>query len=116
LYAYQHNEWICGFFSIAIMYSITNRASFDGAKEILALAEEQLPGKRLNIVLVGNKRDLMEHREVSFGEGANLARAHEIAFVETSAKNKENLEWVEYVMWNWCRRHVAKNKQKCELQ
>lgn len=42
-------------------------------------------------VLVGNKSDLAEKREVSFEEGQELARFYGIQFLETSAKETINI-------------------------
>ena len=43
-------------------------------------------------ILVGNKSDLIDKRQVSKEKGKQLADSYGIPFVETSAKNNENIE------------------------
>ena len=43
-------------------------------------------------ILVGNKCDLIEQRQVSKEMGKQLADSYGIPFMETSAKNNENIE------------------------
>eukprot|EP00461_Guttulinopsis_vulgaris_P004005 UN04006 len=42
-------------------------------------------------MLVGNKRDLKEHREVSVDEAKAFAQQHKLFFIETSALNDNNV-------------------------
>lgn len=46
------------------------------------------------MVLVGNKTDLAEKREVTFEEGLELANKNKMLFFETSAKTNYNIEEV----------------------
>ena len=46
----------------------------------------------VNKILIGNKCDMDEDREVSREEGAQLAAEYGIQFFETSAKNDINVE------------------------
>ena len=43
-------------------------------------------------ILVGNKSDLNEKRQVAKEKGKQLADSYGIPFMETSAKNNENIE------------------------
>lgn len=43
-------------------------------------------------ILVGNKCDLIDKRQVSKERGKQLADAYGIPFIETSAKSNENIE------------------------
>jgi len=44
------------------------------------------------VLLVGNKSDLEDRREVSFEEGAEYAAHHGMSFIETSALDSTNVE------------------------
>jgi len=44
------------------------------------------------IMLIGNKSDLQERRQVSFEEGERFARENGLIFMETSAKTAYNVE------------------------
>lgn len=46
----------------------------------------------MTIMLIGNKSDLDSRRAVSYEEGEKFARQHDLIFMETSAKNDENVE------------------------
>ena len=47
---------------------------------------------KMQIILVGNKCDLGDRRQVDREEGADFARKNNLIFFETSAKNAENVE------------------------
>ena len=53
---------------------------------------ERFASEQVNKLLVGNKCDMEENREVSFQDGAELAKHFDIPFLETSAKNSVNVE------------------------
>eukprot|EP00354_Favella_ehrenbergii_P010801 CAMPEP_0170468658 /NCGR_PEP_ID=MMETSP0123-20130129/11754_1 /TAXON_ID=182087 /ORGANISM="Favella ehrenbergii, Strain Fehren 1" /LENGTH=92 /DNA_ID=CAMNT_0010735279 /DNA_START=361 /DNA_END=639 /DNA_ORIENTATION=+ len=46
----------------------------------------------MTIVLVGNKKDLANEREVSYEEGLEFAKRNKLIFFETSAKSAENVD------------------------
>lgn len=74
------------------VYSVTDKKSFD---ESINLYEHALRVKDLDMVpfmLVGNKCDLEDSREVSYDEGLNLANDIKCQFKETSAKNMYNVK------------------------
>ena len=72
-----------------IVYDTTNRASFDRAKYWYDAVLEKCKLKA-SIMLVGNKIDLIEQRQVSVEEGRELAAKFNMLFMETSAKSNEN--------------------------
>eukprot|EP01087_Luapelamoeba_hula_P015822 TRINITY_DN4785_c0_g1_i1.p1 TRINITY_DN4785_c0_g1~~TRINITY_DN4785_c0_g1_i1.p1 ORF type:complete len:714 (-),score=111.98 TRINITY_DN4785_c0_g1_i1:39-2180(-) len=76
------------------MYSITSRVSFES---LTNLYEEALRVKDMDnvaAVLVGNKSDLEEQRQVTTMEGQDLARKWNCPFLESSAKARINMEEV----------------------
>ncbi|KAI8357885.1 ras family-domain-containing protein [Choanephora cucurbitarum] len=74
-----------------VVYDITNRTSFQNtAKWIEDVRAER--GPEVIIVLVGNKTDLNEKREVSMEEGEKKASDTGIMFIETSAKAGYNVK------------------------
>jgi Ras-related protein Rab-6A len=74
-----------------VVYDITNRASFlNTSKWIEDVRNER--GNDVIIVLVGNKTDLSERRQVSVEEGEDKSSKEGIIFVESSAKAGFNIK------------------------
>ena len=75
---------------IILIYDITNRETFENVrnwiKSINAEADE-----RVVIILVGNKCDFEENRQVSKEEGEQLAQELNLPFFECSAKENKNI-------------------------
>lgn len=74
-----------------LVYDVTNRDSFNALLAWLQDART-LASPNIIILLIGNKRDLEEERQVTFMEASNFAQEHELIFLETSAKTGENIE------------------------
>ncbi|XP_036277537.1 ras-related protein Rab-17 [Pipistrellus kuhlii] len=69
-----------------LVYDITSKDSFCKAQQWLKdLEQEFLPGEVV-VMLVGNKTDLSEEREVTFEEGKEFAESQSLLFMETSAR------------------------------
>ena len=80
-----------------IMYDISRRETFTTRiKSWFEDIRNVIPN--IPIVLVGNKRDLTEDRQVSEEEGYVLAKELQCAFLETSAKSGENVKDVFSLM------------------
>mmetsp|Transcript_103078 Transcript_103078/g.162913 ORF Transcript_103078/g.162913 Transcript_103078/m.162913 type:complete len:217 (-) Transcript_103078:47-697(-) len=73
-----------------LVYDITRRSSFDHLAQWLMDARQNAQPNMV-IILIGNKNDL-EHREVSYDEGAWFARQNGLFFMEASAKTGQNVE------------------------
>ncbi|KAI9015664.1 ras family-domain-containing protein [Phycomyces nitens] len=74
-----------------IVYDISNRDSFlNTSKWIDDVRAER--GNEAIVVLVGNKTDLNEKREVTAEEGEKRARELNVMFIETSAKAGHNVK------------------------
>jgi Ras-related protein Rab-1A len=48
--------------------------------------------ENVNKLLIGNKCDLEEDRQVSYDEGMELAKNYDVPFLEVSAKNSTNID------------------------
>ena len=74
-----------------IVYDITDRASFlNSSKWIEEVRTER--GNDVVIMLVGNKTDLSDRRQVSSEEGEEKANEENVMFIETSAKGNFNIK------------------------
>ena len=76
---------------IMLVYDVCSRKSFKSIEQWME--EIRRYGLEGNIcVLVGNKIDKKEEREISKKEGETLARAYQLPYFETSAKTQEGVE------------------------
>jgi Ras-related protein Rab-1A len=76
---------------ILVVYDVTNQESFEGVKRWL-LDVERYASEHVNKLLVGNKADLRERRQVRFEDAKQFADEMGMLFVETSAKDSTNVE------------------------
>jgi GTPase SAR1 family protein len=74
-----------------LVYDVTSRESFNTLSNWLN-DTRTLASSNIIIILVGNKKDLEEQREVTFLEASNFAQENDLIFLETSAKTGENVE------------------------
>ena len=68
-----------------VCYDITSRPTFENVKSWVEQAR-QIRGDQVTIIIVGNKIDLAEKRQVSTEDGQALADELGTTFTETSAK------------------------------
>lgn len=87
---------------VVVVYDLSNRESFVNLEEwfdeVLTYADENV-----EIVLVGNKLDLVAEREVLVEEGVDFARKRNIPFYETSAFDNSNGQ-IEVMFQELCQR------------
>lgn len=98
---------------ILIAYDVNNRRSFDSARhcwyEQVKTYCSGRDGKRIPIIiLVGNKSDTDEKRQVSYEEGVIAANDLSIPFFETSAKTMDGVD----ELFNFCARVHIKQSPK----
>jgi len=74
-----------------VVYDITNKKTFENTRKWV----DDVRGERGNdviIVLVGNKTDLNDKREVTTAQGEEEAKKNNLMFIETSAKVGHNVK------------------------
>ena len=77
-----------------IVFSITSVTSFlevNAIKEQLNIVLDTDDNTLIPIILVGNKCDLEEYRQVQSSDAQRLAEEWRVKYFETSAKNKTNI-------------------------
>lgn len=85
------NSIFNGSLGIILMYDITNEKSLNWLSEWCQMAKNYR--EDISILLVGNKLDLEEHREVSKEDVEKFKEKHEISSsIEISLKTGENVE------------------------
>lgn len=102
------DQWIRDCEGFVIIYSITSRSSFEQVSTFKEQVMRVKDADSLPMMLVGNKCDLENKREVSTQEGHDLARAFGAQFKEASAKTRINVEEVFYDLVRSIRQHGKK--------
>lgn len=100
-----------------ILYSITDRSSFEEAKRIARFIKDSPNGDSVAIVIVANKCDLEHFRRVNYEEGKSLSIELNCAFheVTTSEDNKQAREVVQSSVSSYIR-HREKMKESGNLK
>jgi len=75
-----------------LVYDIANYHSFESIEEKWRRELMDNADSNLVVLLVGNKSDLEDRREVSFEEAEQYAESQGMAFIETSALDSTNVE------------------------
>jgi len=77
-----------------IVYDLTKRSTFENIKTWYQELTEFIEDREIPVILVGNKLDLKDQRAVTREEGLELANnlsPDGVSYIETSAKNGENV-------------------------
>jgi len=76
---------------IIYIFDVTNKKSLDSINRWVNDVNETIEAEKFPSVLVGNKIDLEDEREVTMEEGKNLAEQYGFFYKETSAKTGKNI-------------------------
>lgn len=91
-YSSLRDQWILDGDGFILIYSTTERSSFTRIesyyREIMRIKDDE----PFSAILIGNKIDESDKRQVSHAEGQKLAKSLNIPFFETSAKLNINVE------------------------
>jgi len=84
------NSYYKGAHAVLLVYDITNKQSFIDIDHWLFDVERH-SDKNVTKILVGNKKDLEDERQVSIEEGQDYARQLKVSFFETSIQESEGV-------------------------
>jgi len=85
------NAYYRGAVGALLVYDITKYESFQHV-EVWLKELRQFADSNIVIMLVGNKSDLKQNREVKKEDAAQYADQHQLAFIETSALDATNVD------------------------
>mmetsp|Transcript_2106 Transcript_2106/g.2392 ORF Transcript_2106/g.2392 Transcript_2106/m.2392 type:complete len:188 (+) Transcript_2106:30-593(+) len=115
----MQDQWMRDGKGFLLVYSIVSRPTFDEVSILYDKILRTKDAEKVPLVLVGNKCDLKEERQVEYQEGADLAKTWGCAFFEASAKIKLNNEACFYELVREIRKETqaagggGKKKKKC---
>lgn len=104
-----------GAHGIIVVYDITDKESFKNIDTWMTEVEKHA-SDNVSRILVGNKWDLDESRQVSTDEGKELADQHNIRFMETSAKESSHVEEAFTLMTKEIKSRVVHTDQRKPTQ
>jgi len=90
----MRDQWIRGAEGYVLVYSVTSRTSLEQVNVFRQQIVRVQDSENVPIIVVGNKCDLTDLREVSTEEGKELARSMGADFLEASAKTRTNIEQI----------------------
>lgn len=96
-------------------YDITDRESFSAIENWMNEVEKHA-SDNISRILVGNKSDMDDARQVSTEEGKELAEHYNVRFLETSAKDCKNVEEAFFMMTREIKSRVAITQPKRAAQ
>ena len=73
-----------------LVYDITRKETFNHLVKWLSEVKENA-SKEITIILIWNKNDLENERQVTYEEGESFAKENNLLFLETSAKTAKNI-------------------------
>jgi len=103
--ATMRNQYIQTGDGFIIVYSVISYRTFEAVMKYRSQIQKIKDTDKFPTVIVGNKMDLVEQREVTTLQGQNLSEQFGIPFYECSAKNRLNVEESFYQ----CVREIRKN-------
>jgi Ras family protein len=94
---FSYSKFSFGVHGYILSYSIENRQSFELLKiihsKLIALVGRDVPK-----ILVANKCDLSNRREISLEEGKSLSKTINCPYIEVSAKSSDNINKMFHLM------------------
>ncbi|CAD8207138.1 unnamed protein product [Paramecium octaurelia] len=101
--------------SVFLIYDISQNFTFQEIFNLINLVERSAPRDAIN-VLIGNKIDLNCRRQVSSGEGQQMAQDRKFQFYETSAFYDNPLEDpINYVLEQFLKQKESEQQQNIEM-
>ena len=76
-----------------VVFDLTNHSSFDSLPLWIENYYKNGPEQK-NIILIGNKKDMEEERQVTQEEAELFSETNNMIYFETSAKEGDNIEYV----------------------
>mmetsp|Transcript_5151 Transcript_5151/g.5903 ORF Transcript_5151/g.5903 Transcript_5151/m.5903 type:complete len:206 (-) Transcript_5151:41-658(-) len=104
-----------GAHGIIVVYDMTDKESFKNIDNWMNEVEKHA-SDNVSRILVGNKCDLEESRQVTTDEGKELADQYNIRFMETSAKESANVEEAFTLMTKEIKSRVVHTDQRKPTQ
>ena len=107
------NAYYKGAKGVIVLYDICRKKSFENVDKWIDDFKSKADDDAV-IILIGNKSDLDDKREVSKEEGESKAQMNKFAFMETSAKDNNNVQKAFETLFSEIVK-IYKNKNNIDL-
>ena len=97
-----------------LVYAINSMKSFETVKNYYVPKIKENCKNNVKVILLGNKADLKDQRQVSLEEGRDLAVANEYMFMESSCKDNYNVSDAFTALVEMTNTELKKNMTKAE--
>ncbi|ESN94720.1 hypothetical protein HELRODRAFT_156074 [Helobdella robusta] len=97
-----------------LVFSVTDQNSFAETSNFYMQILRVKDREEFPIILVGNKADLESRRQVTSEEGLQLGRHLGIPYIETSAKNRMNIDAVFHELVRMIRKFQEAERTPCK--
>ena len=102
-----------------LVYDITRKETFDSVDKWIPDLKAN-GSKNISIIIIGNKSDLEDKRQVTKEDAEQKAKNFNVAFMETSALSGNNIEHAFDTMvkgvYNTCRKETEENEESGNKQ
>eukprot|EP01084_Bolivina_argentea_P149375 260938_1 len=99
--------YITGAMAVLIVYDITDNVTWNRAKDWMEYLRDEAKGYD-RVLVIGNKKDLNDKREVSYEEVNNECMTYGYNYIETSAKSGQNID----TLHKWLDSHTQHKVEK----
>lgn len=104
-----------------LVYDITNKETFEELENYFLKDIKNYCKKDIKIILLGNKTDLEEQRQVTLDDGAEFAKENGFDFMETSCLKNRNVAdgfetLIELALFDSLKNNPEKDTKKLELK
>ena len=106
--AYYKNS-VCA----CVVYDISNYSSFESIQSWIEDCKSQ-SSKSILLILIGNKTDLNDDRQVTYEEGEQFAKRNNMIFLESSAKTGYNIKEIFHKSVKQIDQNILDNKYDLE--
>merc|ERR1712228_178311 len=105
--------YITGCMAVLIVYDITDNVTFKTANDWMIYVRDECKGYD-KVMVIGNKNDLMNKREVEYEDANNLCNEFGFNYLETSAKNGMNMDTLQKWLDSHTKNKVVQKRKECE--